>query len=288
MRRWASALAGTVILAVAGCGGLPPGVDGDPTDDWPAPRPAVQFRPQVACHAELVRSATVDDWSPVPCAGPHRTETFAVADLPGSLRGRPQDHAGRAFRECSARAAGFLGGDWRTGWLILQPVLPGEAAWSGGARWLRCDLVQTAPAGGDPVRRSGSVRGGLTAGKLRMSCADPRIRGRQVAAMHPVSCAGRHTSEFAGLYQARAGSLREVTDAQLAKGCGSAIAAFTGIPDDRNVRHRVGWLGFPPDDAAWRLGDRAIRCFLWLDGEPMTGSYRDAGTRRLPIHYAGR
>ena len=53
-----------------------------------------------------------------------------------------------------------------------------------------------------------------------------------------------------------------------------------------SIRSRVGWVSFPPDDTAWDMGDRAIRCFLWLNGEKMKGSYRNAGTRKLKIHYA--
>ena len=269
------------LLALAGCGGRPAGVDGDPVDDWAAPPAATPFRPQPACHPDLVRTATIDDYAPVPCTHPHLAETFAVADLPAASAGGPQQHAGRAFRECSARARHFLGGDWRTGWLILQPVLPGAAGWRGGARWYRCDLAEISPTDGTAVRRSSSLRGGLT-GRLLMTCADPRIVDRRVTAMRPASCAGRHTAEFAGLFETRAAA---VSDARMEQGCHTAIARFAGLPDDADVRHRVGWLGLPPDDAAWRLGDRAIRCFLWLNGEPMTGSYRDAGPAKLPIHY---
>jgi len=32
-------------------------------------------------------------------------------------------------------------------------------------------------------------------------------------------------------------------------------------------------------------GWHAVRCFLWLNGEPMTGSYRNAGSKKLKIQY---
>ena len=81
--------------------------------------------------------------------------------------------------------------------------------------------------------------------------------------------------------------VRPATDA-VEKGCDATIATFAGIPDDDTVTNRVGWLGFPPDDTSWAAGDHAVRCFLWLNGETMTGSYRDAGRAKLKIHYTTR
>ncbi|MCY1142318.1 septum formation family protein [Actinoplanes sp. Pm04-4] len=287
MRRWAAAVAGVLMLALTGCSDRPGGVDGDLTNGWAPPPAAQQFRPAAAqCHADLVDEGTIDDYAPVACRGPHRAETVAVADLPELPAG---ERRGRAFRECSKRVTTFLGGDWRTGWLVLQPVLPSAAAWTGGARWYRCDLAQTSPSGGDLVRRSGSLKGALAgAGQIRMTCADPSVVGERVVAMRPVACAGRHTAEFAGVFESKRAAVAALTAAEMEKGCHSTIARFTGIPDNGSVRHRVGWLGFPPDAASWKLGDRAVRCFLWLNGELMTGTYKNAGTRKLKIHYVYR
>ncbi|XVU23192.1 septum formation family protein [Actinoplanes sp. CA-054009] len=287
MRRWAAVLAGALVLALAGCGELPDGVDGDLTDGWHTPPAALQYRPVGGgCHTDLAETATIDDDARVSCDEPHLAETFAVADL-GEVTAATRD--ARAFQECSARAAIFVGGDWRTGWLLLQPVLPSDKAWSGGARWVRCDLAETAPSDGTLVRRSGSVRDGLKgAGKLRMTCADAAVEGDQVTGLRTVSCAARHTSEFAGLFVSKRPTAAAVTPAEMEKGCNAAIAKFTGIPNDSTIKNRVGWLGFPPDKESWRQGDRAIRCFLWLNGEKMVGSYRNAGTGKLKIHYVYR
>ncbi|MBU2666752.1 septum formation family protein [Actinoplanes bogorensis] len=279
MRRW---LAGLLVLALAGCADLPAGVDGDLTDGWPAVPVAEQFRPALACHADVVERESADDYAPVGCDEPHLAETAVIADLPGSetvATGR-----GRAFRECSKRVGDFLGADWRTGWLVLQPVLPSAAAWTGGARWYRCDLVQTSPVSGELVRRTGSLRGSLKgAGPVRMTCANPTVVKERVTALVAVNCAREHTAEFAGVFSSRGTSAGE-----LEKGCHTVIAKFAGLADDGTVRNRVGWLGFPPDAASWKLGDRAVRCFLWLNGERMTGTYRDAGPRKLKIHYVSR
>ncbi|GAA0499592.1 hypothetical protein Ade02nite_82730 [Paractinoplanes deccanensis] len=279
-------MAGALMVAVAGCSELPAGVDGDLTDGWRTPPAALQFRPTAGCHADLVETATIEDDDAVPCTEPHLAETFAVADL-GEVTAAAR--AARAFQECSARATTFVGGDWRTGWLILQPVLPSDKAWAGGARWVRCDVAETAPSDGTLVRRTGSVRGGLAgAGKLKMTCANATVAGDQVTGLRAMSCAQKHTSEFAGLFVSKRATSSAITAAEMEKGCNAAIAKFAGIPNDSTIKNRVGWLGFPPDKDSWRLGDRAVRCFLWLNGEPMTGTYRNAGTKKLKIHYVYR
>jgi hypothetical protein len=291
MRRWAVTL--TSVLALSGaaaCSSGASGVDHDLTDDWRPLPAATQFRPAAgACHDELDQQGSLDDYAPIACTETHVAETAAVGDLTGaagwktSAQGAPQ-----AFQQCSRRVDAFLGADWRTGWLIMQPVLPSAAAWKGGARWYRCDLAEISPVDGHVVNRRSSLRAGLrTGGALRMACANPRIEGEQVTEMHPVPCSGPHTSEFAGLYPTTARTAGAVSSAKVEKGCDAAIARFAGIPDDASITARVGWLGFPPDDTSWKSGDHAIRCFLWLNGEKMTGSYRKAGLSKLKIHYVG-
>jgi hypothetical protein len=280
MRRWAVAVAGALAFAdLAGCA-LPEGVDGDLTNGWSTMPAATPFRPAPgACHADLAQDGTVDKYAPVPCTGPHLAETVAVVDLTAE---------GQAFEECSRQAGTFLGADWRTGWLVLQPVLPTRKAWAGGAHWVRCDVAETSPVNGTLVRRSSSMRGAVRSGPLRMSCVNPTIKGEAVTEMHPVACAGTHTAEFAGLFATSRATSADLSSNDLANGCEAAIATFAGLRDDGNLPSRVGWLGFPPDETAWAMGDRAIRCFLWLNGEKMKGSFHNAGPGRLPIHYAGR
>jgi hypothetical protein len=292
MRRWAATLTCVFVLAAAaGCTSTPPGIDGDLTDDWPAPPAAQQFRPaDHTCHDKLTQSVSPDDYAPIPCDKSHVAETVAVGDLPGASGLKsPADGIDLAFQQCTKQASAVLGADWRTGWLIMQPVLPSTAGWNGGARWYRCDLAETSPVDGAVVDRTTTIKGGLKAGsKLRMACADPKIEGEQVTEMHPVTCSSAHTAEFAGLWQTTAKTPDGLSTATVEKGCDATIAKFAGIPDNSSITARVGWLGFPPDETSWQSGDRAIRCFLWLNGEKMTGSYRHAGTKKLKIHYVYR
>jgi len=288
MRRWPAALACALTLALAGCGSLPGGVDGDITGGW-APMPAAkQFRPvEGSCHAAITDTGAQQNYEETACAGPHKAETIAVFDLAKTTATAPEDALDEAFAQCSRRADAWLGADWRTGWVVIQPVVPAGNAWSGGARWVRCDVAETSPVDGTLVSRSGSMKGGLKpGGDLVMSCANATLKNDRVTELHPVACAGKHTAEFAGLFVSKRDSSADVTDKELEKGCDAAIAKFAGVPDDSNLQYRVGWLGFPPDDTAWDLGDHAIRCFLWVNGEKLTGSYRNGGSRKLPIRYA--
>lgn len=289
MRRWAAALACALALGAGGCGAdRPDGVDGDLTNGWRPMLAATQFRPQAgACHAEIVETGTAENYEPVACTAAHLAETIAVADLAGAGTLRtPKAGLARAFATCSQRATAFLGGDWRTGWVVLQPVLPSAKAWAGGAHWVRCDVAESSPIDGALVHRTASMKGTVKAGgKLRMACANPKIAGESVAEMHPVACASSHTAEFAGLFSTAKAKSSDLSGDELAKGCDAAIARFAGLRNDSSLPSRIGWLGFPPDDTAWQMGDRAVRCFLWLNGEKMKGSYRGAGPGKLKIHY---
>jgi hypothetical protein len=274
MRRWAVVVVGA--LALSGCTALPEGVDGDLTGGWAALPAATPFRPQAgACHAEMVRDGRLENYKPVPCTGEHLVETVAVAEVTGT---------DQALATCTGEATAFLGADWRTGWILLRPVLPSSRAWAAGARWVRCDVAETSPVSGDLVSRTGSLRGAVgAAGRLRMTCANPKIEDDRVTAMHPVDCARDHTAEFAGLFLT---TRRTPSADDLAAGCEKTIATFAKLPVDGSLSARIGWLGFPPDADAWDLGDRAVRCYLWLNGATMKGSYRNAGPGKLKIQYA--
>jgi len=293
MRRW-PALAGAVLaLATSGCGDLPAGTDGRLTDDW-APLPAARpFRPaDHTCHDAVHETTNPDTYAPIPCSGRHVAETFFVGDLTGpaaaagagSAEARP-----RAYAECSRQASRFTGADWHTGWLALQTVLPGPDGWAGGARWFRCDLGEIDPDEGHVMPRQGSLRRAMiTRSGLVMRCFNPAVTRSDVGAMHPASCTAAHTAEFAGLWQAPGGDYDALNTARIEKGCDTVIAKFAAVPDDKDLPSRTGWLGFPPGETMWQLGDRSVQCFLWLNGEKMTGSYRDAGPAKLRLHYTGR
>ena len=68
-----------VTLALAGCGGLPPGVDGNLTNDWSAmPQPKIAVPVAGACYPEPYTTVWTGDFHPVDCAQTHNTETAYV------------------------------------------------------------------------------------------------------------------------------------------------------------------------------------------------------------------
>jgi hypothetical protein len=293
MRRWLAALVCTTALAastgaLAGCtADLPAGVDGDLTNRWNLPPAAVAWQPMTGkCFDDVAETSSQDDYAPISCAERHVTETYAV----GTLTGSPASaRAGRdsAYAECAKRADAYVGGAWRTGRLLIQPVLPDDDRWADGARWYRCDVAETG-ATGDVVGRDRSLLGALKhEPELLLRCADPTVSGESVRRMTAIDCARPHRAEFAGLWTAPEMSLTTLEGSpQLAKGCLSVIARYTGVPNDSMLKYRTGWLGFPFGAQAWTAGDRTVQCFLWLSGETMTGSYKGAGPAKLKIHYA--
>lgn len=285
MRRRAAALGLGLILLLAGC------ANGDITQSW-GPMPAAkQFRPEAGtCHATLDDTAeetTADEYKPVPCSGPHKAETVAVLDLSAAETASTTPWINSAYTECTKKVNAWLGGDYRTGWTVIHPLLPSSAAQSGGARWIRCDVGEMSPIDRTAIERKGTMKGSLKpGGKLLMTCANTTIGSDDGLDEHPVSCASKHDTEFAGLYVSAKKEYSDFTRAEMDKGCSPVLARFAGVPNNRDLEYRVGWVAFQPDEHAWSLGDHAMRCFLWFAPRKVTGSYRKAGTGKLAIQYA--
>ncbi|HEU4346529.1 MAG TPA: septum formation family protein [Actinoplanes sp.] len=299
MKRWWTVLVVAAALGVtAGCGSLPYGIDGNLTDDWPAPARPESFRPAAdGCFDALEPTAPLASYAPFDCAERHVAEAYFVGDLTGDAASPDADDAPRdgaspahiaAAAECGRRATTFLGAEWRHGRLRLQPVLPASKGWAAGARWFRCDIAQVDVSTDRVVSRTGSLRDALRgAAPLALTCFNPTVRDDRVRAMRAVRCADRHYAEFAGLWTAPDIDFADlVGNDAMAAGCRSVIAGYAGVPDDGDLRFRVGWLGFAPTRAEWELGVRSVQCFLWLESKTMKGSYRGAGTGKLPINYA--
>ncbi len=279
-----------VALLTAGCSGAPPaGTDGDLIDDWAVPGPAAPFRPAPGqCHEVLAATAPLADYRPVDCAELHVAETYhvgtaadaAVVPAPGTAEART------AYRECSERAAGHLGGPWRTARIAVQVVWPSRAGWSGGARWFRCDLTTADLDGRSRTSRTGSLAGELAgASPLKLGCFNPTVDGATVTTMRPVACDRAHRAEFAGLWRAP-----EITYAALesgtersAAGCRTAIATFADLPDDSDMQYRTGWISYHPTRTEWLAGERRVRCFMYFAKRTFTRSLRNAGTSVLPV-----
>jgi hypothetical protein len=282
-----------VAAALAGCGNA--GIDGDLTDDWGALPPPGPFIPAAGvCQvADFTPVLTLDAYAPVDCADTHRVETVHVGVFRAGRGGPPAADSAElrsAFADCDTKASAHVGDDWRAGRLRLSVAVPSPAGWASGARWYRCDLteVDTAEVGARTVARTGSLRDALKAptAPLRLGCQRTRsatVRQRQV--LVPVACDARHDAEFVGVWKApeRPYPTREADWVPLYEGCRSVLARYVGVPDDDELRFRAGVVVRPPGAGRWRVGDRGVRCYLWLSDRTVTGSLRGAGPTGLPV-----
>lgn len=297
--RWLiGAVAGGLALAMAGCSGPPDGVDGDLTGGWGGFPDPVGFTPEAqVCHPETHRPVvSVEHYDPVDCAAPHLLETFHVAAFTGEAGEEdappePDSWQWRAaFGQCEEQAEEFLGDGFRDGRIWLGVAVPTQQAWDGGARWFRCDLSELERVPGEPVQREGSLAGALADdSELRLGCYQVAVSEDDVVEERtPVSCDEPHRAEFAGAWRAPDGSYPDADEGgdaveEVNDGCRSRIASFADIPDDGDVRFRVGTIVDWMSERDWNAGDRAFRCYLWLEDEELTESLRGAGTDALPV-----
>lgn len=77
-------------LALAGCGGLPPGVDGNLTNDWSAmPQPKVAVPVAGVCYQQHYVAIWIGDFTTVDCAATHGTEAALVGAFTPACTRRP-------------------------------------------------------------------------------------------------------------------------------------------------------------------------------------------------------
>lgn len=292
-------LAAAAVLVLAGCGGLPPGVDGNLTDDWSAmPAATIPVPPAPACYDVTEPEPGMTRLPPVvDCTASHTVETVhvggftgadAATDVPPPDGGPAQQ---RAYADCTQRADSWLGGDWRTGRIGLDMTLPDPAQWTAGARWYRCDLVEFTDLDSAGVAgRTGSMRGALTGARpLALGCFKVTTKGGDIDTMVATDCAAPHNSEFAGVWDAPPGDYPADPDKRQTiqlNGCRGVVASFAGVPNDGMVRYRTGQITFGFGKAEWDLGNRGARCYLWMDNKSLTRSLKGAGTRGLPVNSA--
>ncbi|WBB69660.1 septum formation family protein [Micromonospora sp. WMMD812] len=294
MRRWWTAVAvgAVAVLGLVGC--APAGLDADLTDDWPAPAAAQTFVPAAGvCHHAIQDVGYLTSYNPVACTESHRVETLHVGTLSGAGAERstppPAGSVGmRAARaECDREINKAVGADWRTGKLAVDVVFPSPPAWTGGARWFRCDVSETKGLDDTFVGlREGSLRDALKGdSKLAYRCFDPKLVKDDVDEMVPAACTGKHHAEFVGVYQAPDISYAEFTRTTLRihKACQKMIADYVKVPNDNNLQYRAGTIFYHPFEQEWRNGNRGVQCFLWVSDRALTRSMKGAGTKGLPV-----
>ena len=295
---WA-AVALAVVGGLAGCG-KPGGVDGSITDDWGPVAAPTGFTPTAGtCHlASFVEMVTREAYEQIDCALQHRTETVYVGTYPKAAAEAPQPPtkgsagAREAYRQCDLKTTAYVGAPWRLGRLWIGVTHPTPAAWTGGARWYRCEVVEVSSIEdeGDLVQRAGSLRNALKAADspLRLTCYAIELDGDGAITTMPVArCSTKHNAEFVGIWQA--GDLAyPKQDTQWKKfhtGCRKLMASYVGVPVDADLEFRAGVVSLPGGEDVWAQGDRAVRCYLWIDSATLTSSLKGKGARALPVQY---
>jgi hypothetical protein len=294
-----TAALGTVLLA-AGCG-TPGGVDGDLTNGWGAMPPATGFEPNVgSCHmANFNPVGPRGTYEEIDCAVRHRTETTYVGSYepPAADADEPpaagSAGARTAYRICDEKTTTYVGGPWRAARLWIGVTNPSPAAWTGGARWFRCEIVELSSVEDDGglVQRAGSLRDTLASGTsvLQLGCyAVQQDSSGAIASMPSVACTARHDAEFVGIWLAGEDAEYPKNNAGWAKfhdGCRGLLATYVGVPNDADLQYRTGVVSLPGGEDVWALGDRGVRCYLWLDGAELTSSLKGKGETALPIQY---
>jgi hypothetical protein len=295
-RRWAIAfaLAGGVLLA--GCG-LPAGVDGQLPDDWAVPVAPAGWTPEAGtCHAHPYQETIpLLAYKPVACTQNHIIETVHVGTFTGDDASRnnapPPESPGMraAYTDCEGKAKEFLGDDWRYGRLWLEIALPTQDAWSGGARWYRCELWETYDIDKDDpfrVQRSGSLRDALRGQRpLGYGCYTVTEKNDEIDVMTPIACNKPHNAEFAGVFIGKdtpyPADDKERRSA-FAPGCVGVIAAFTAVPNDGNTQFRFGYIWWSYGEDEWLRGNRAVRCYFYMS-KTVNRSMFGAGPKVLPV-----
>jgi hypothetical protein len=292
-----AAVVASALLALSGCG-RPAGVDGNLINGWALPaEPKIPVPTAPACYEVTTEDPSeVPKWpAPIDCARPHTVETIYVGQFQGDAaqRDSPPPSGGpdrrAVYDQCGATAKDYLGGDWRTGRMELFLVLPIELHWDAGARWYRCDLVEYRDLESFAVvDREGSMKGGLSGRDLPLSCATVAAAGDTIDKVLPSACSTAHNGEFAGIYDHPDGTYpADAAGRSKANldGCRGIVATFAGIPNDKDFQYRVGQVASPFSKAAWELGNRGVRCYLWTP-KNVTNSLKGAGPGGLPINFA--
>jgi putative regulator of septum formation len=296
---WRTSLAAVCVVGLAGCGGLPDGVDGELVDGWAPMQEPVQVAPEAGvCHDySYTETPRLVAQEPTACTEAHFLETVHVGTFEGAAADRngapnPATEPWRnAYRECDERAAEYLGADFRYGRLRLGVAVPTDAAWRAGARWFRCDIERLNDFD-DLVDATDSLRGVFDGEpELALGCFTGRSEEVEdsdffsIDGMEEVPCDEPHRAEFVGVLHADDDARFPRTDtasSRISEGCFERIAAYldVSVTVDLLVRTGVAWWGMSEQD--WDSGNHGFRCFLWVDDDRLTGSLEGAGIDALP------
>ncbi|WP_232050426.1 septum formation family protein [Actinoplanes sp. OR16] len=291
---------GVAVLLAAGCGGSGD-IDGDLTNNWGAMAAATSFQPVAeTCHlSNFAVSGPRATYEEVDCTVLHRTETVFVGEYTGTAAETEAPPEGSsaggkdAYRVCDDKTTEYVGGPWRDARLWIGVTNPSPAAWGGGSRWFRCEVVEldSIEDDGALVQRAGTLRGALNSASsgLELGCyAIGLSSSGAIGTMPATDCGQKHNAEFVGVWNAPDSASYPKADSdwdEFHDGCRTLVATFAAVPNDADLRYRTGVVSLPGNTEVWAQGDHNVRCYLWLDGAKLIGSLKGKGTKALPVQY---
>ena len=184
--------------------------------------------------------------TPVSCAKPHTSQTFAVGTLPDTT-GKSYTAAGHGkwiFPTCERAFERFLGVDEslamrvQLSWAWFRPS---ERGWDKGARWYRCDLVG-GPAEATSVRRAACHGEGLFRAKPPeqwLKCA----QGETVLKSTKVACTAQH--DWRAVTTIKLGEPKDpypgdrIAEVRSRDFCSDSVGAWMNYPVGLRVRLHV-------------------------------------------------
>lgn len=276
-----------IAAVVSGCARV------DLTNEWPSLAEPTGWEPKVgACTDSFAAITYRTAYKPLNCAESHAFETVFIGQFTGDAANAASppeaDSTGMsaAWGECDAKTTEFLGGQWRDGRIWFGVSVPSNGNWEGGARWFRCEVMASADRFGEkPEKRTASLKGIFAAAhELKYGCY---VRPEdENAEWQTVDCGTKHNIEYVGSFPATTerDKIKEEDDSYHIK-CRSLIAAYAGVPDDGNMKYRVGTYLSWRNDEYWDAGDKWVRCHLWTSTRMLTASVKGGGTKALPIQY---
>jgi putative regulator of septum formation len=279
-------LAVALLAAVSGCARV------DLVNEWPSLADPTGWEPEAGvCTDEgYAETSYRTAYKPLDCTKSHAFETVYIGQFTGDAANLPRppgsDHSAMraAWGECDTKTTEYLGAPWRDGRIWIGVSVPSAGTWEGGARWFRCEVMASSDRFGEtPHKLTASLKGTFAASGLKFGCF---VRPEDEAAQwQTVDCGAQHNIEYVGSFQVTVEHDKVKDDDGLHIRCRSLIAAYAGVPDDGNMKYRVGTYVSWRNEESWEAGDNWIRCHLWTSTRMLTASVKGGGTKVLPIQY---
>lgn len=199
---------------------------------------------------------------PVPCTGPHTSQTFAIGTLPAST-GKVYDspaHGKWMYATCEKAFQKFLAVDESLAMRIQLSwawFRPSERGWDKGARWYRCDVVggpaDAATYAALPATAKGMFR--ARPPEQWLTCA----QGPSVLNSKKLSCAQAH--DWRAVTTIKVGAPQDdypgdrLVAVRTRDFCSDSVGAWMNYPVD----YEFGYTWFR--EAEWQTGNRRSICW---------------------------